>query len=146
MGLFNFGKKDGEERAPRNMGTVVMIRLLAVGYLCYCFWEILKTYRAGGEEAPQWWMLLISFVVLIGGAVSVAILTYREWKRNKALQQKLQDEEDARYEQEATEAARAKYEAMLAKEAQEADEEAEEVSEEAEEAIEEEENASEEEE
>ena len=99
MGLFNFGKKD-EERPPRNMNTLILVRLLAVGYLCYCYWQIVQAYLEGGEEAPQWWLLLVGFVVLVGGSVWIAIMTFKEWKREQERKREAQDEEDALLEAE----------------------------------------------
>jgi len=91
MGLFN--KKETEQQ-PRNMNNVIVFRLLAVGYILYMFWEVLQMYLAGGEDAPKLWMLLVAFVVLVGGPVWICIMTYKEWKRSRELAQQQADEED----------------------------------------------------
>lgn len=90
MGLFN----QNQEQKPRNINNVIMIRILAAGYLLYLFWEVLQMYFKGGEEAPEIWMLLLAALVLVGGPVVIGILTYKEWKRSRELARQLADEED----------------------------------------------------
>ena len=89
-----FRKKDKEER-PINMTTLIMVRLLAVGYCLYCLWQIIQMYIAGGEEAPSIWMLLLGILVLGGGSVFVAIVTVRKVLQMKAAERELLDAEDA---------------------------------------------------
>lgn len=98
MGLFNFKqkeKKEKKETPPRNPNTMVMIRLLAVGYVLYTVWEIIKLYIAGGEDAPKLWMVILSVVVFVGGSVWIGWMTYKEWKRlNAAAAEAKYDDED----------------------------------------------------
>ena len=89
-----FRKKDKEER-PINMTTLIMVRLLAVGYCLYCLWQIIQMYIAGGEEAPSIWLLLLGILVLGGGSVFVAIVTVRKVLQLKAAERELLDAEDA---------------------------------------------------
>ena len=89
-----FRKKDKEER-PINMTTLIMVRLLAVGYCLYCLWQIIQMYIAGGEEAPSIWLLLLGILVLGGGSVFVAIVTVRKVLQMKAAERELLDAEDA---------------------------------------------------
>lgn len=84
MGLFNKKQTNEQEnRAPRNPNNVVMFRVLAVGYVGYLCIQMVKTYTEGGPDAPSLPMLIGGLVLLGGGALFLAILTYKEWKVNK---------------------------------------------------------------
>ena len=84
MGLFNKKQTNEQEnRAPRNPSNVVMFRVLAVGYVGYLCIQMVKTYTEGGPDAPSLPMLIGGLVLLGGGALFLAILTYKEWKVNK---------------------------------------------------------------
>lgn len=84
MGLFNKKQTNEQEnRAPRNPNNVVMFRVLAVGYVGYLCIQMVKTYTEGGPDAPSLPMLIGGLVLLGGGALFLAILTYKEWKINK---------------------------------------------------------------
>ena len=82
MGFFN--KNNNEDAAPRNPSNVVMFRVLAVGYVAYLCIQMVKTYTEGGPDAPSLPMLIGGIAILGGGALFLAILTYKEYKRNKA--------------------------------------------------------------
>ena len=84
MGLFNKKQTNEQEnRAPRNPSNVAMFRVLAVGYVGYLCIQMVKTYTEGGPDAPSLPMLIGGLVLLGGGALFLAILTYKEWKVNK---------------------------------------------------------------
>lgn len=89
-----FQKKEKEER-PVNPNTLLGVRILAVGYLIYCLWSIVKMYMEGGEDAPSLWLLLLAIVVLGGGAVFIAIVTIQKLKQLKDAERARLDEEDA---------------------------------------------------
>ena len=82
MGLFS-NRSSQEQQAPRNPSNLVMFRLLAVGYVLYLCVSMVKLYLAGGPDAPSLPMLVLGLAVLGGGAVFLAIISYREWKRAK---------------------------------------------------------------
>ena len=85
MGFFN-KKQDSnteEKRTPRNPNNIVTFRVLAIGYIGYMCINIIKLYNEGGPEAPSLTALLLSVILLGGGALFLALLTYKEWKRNK---------------------------------------------------------------
>lgn len=99
MGLFNFKKKNNEEqqeRPARDPNTVMMFRLLAIGYVLYLAWQSVKTYREGGEGVPELWIVVLSVALLVGGAAFLGFITFKEYKRNQAKRgdSRYEDEED----------------------------------------------------
>ena len=130
MGFFN--KKETEENtAPRNPSNVVAFRLLAVGYVGYMCIQMIKLYIDGGPDAPSLPLLIGGVALLGGGALFLAILTYREYKRGKvaydAYMAELRAEAEAKRAAEEAEAAAQEaedeyYEALEAGDAEEAEE------------------------
>lgn len=90
-----FKKNEEKEERPVNPNALLGIRALAVGYLIYCLWQIVKMYMEGGEEAPSVWLLILAIVVLGGGAVWIAIMTFLKLKELKEQERARLDEEDA---------------------------------------------------
>ena len=95
-----FKKNEEKEQRPVNPTTLFGIRALAVGYLLYCLWQIIKMYMEGGEGAPSIWLLLLGILVLGGGAVWIAIMTFLKLKELKEEERARLDEEDALLAQE----------------------------------------------
>ena len=89
MGLFNFGKKNQEkeevqeQKAPGNPTTMVMFRILAIGYVLWMLKDVVKGYFAGGPEAPSGVFVLCSVLILGAGCVWIGVMTYRQWKQMK---------------------------------------------------------------
>jgi len=84
MGFFS--KKpanEAEKQPPRNPNNIITFRLLAVGYIGYLAYNIVKLYLEGGPEAPSLTAMIIGVVLLGGGALFLAILAYREYKTGK---------------------------------------------------------------
>lgn len=76
-------KDDAQKQAPRNPSNVIAFRVLAIGYLIYLCSDLVKLYNAGGSEAPSLTVLIVGIVVLGGGALFLAFISYKEWKRSK---------------------------------------------------------------
>ena len=101
MALFNFGKKKQEEvddqmpQNPGNPSTMIMFRVLAIGYVLWILKDLVKAYIAGGEEAPSLPLLIGAILVLGAGCVFVGIMSYKQWKQMKEAQ-KIYNEEVAR--------------------------------------------------
>lgn len=84
MGLFNKRSASEEEKqVPRNPNNTVAFRVLAIGYILYMCVNIVKLYMEGGPEAPGIGGLLLGVGLLGGGALFLAIISYKEWKRGK---------------------------------------------------------------
>lgn len=106
MGLFNFGKKKPveEEQTPQQPGnptTMILFRVLAIGYVLWILKDLVQAYLAGGEEAPSLWLLLGAIAVLGGGCVFVAIMSYKQWKQMKELERQYKEEMARQAEEEA---------------------------------------------
>ena len=111
-----FGKKNTEEEksTPRNPNNVVTFRLLAVAYVAYLCYQMVSLYLEGGPDAPTLPVLIIGVVLLGGGAIVMAILSYKEYQRNKVKYEAAMAELRAE-----AEAKRAAEEAKAAEEAEE---------------------------
>ena len=84
---------------PGNATRALMFRLVAIGVVLYWLMQTVVAYFKGGPDAPSLTLLIISIVVLGGGAALVGWLTWKAWKAEQALaQQKAEEaaeEEDA---------------------------------------------------
>ena len=84
MGLFKKASASEEEKqVPRNPNNTVAFRVLAIGYILYMCFNIVKLYMEGGPEAPSLTALILGVGLLGGGALFLAIISYKEWKRGK---------------------------------------------------------------
>lgn len=107
MGLFNFGKKkpvEDEAQTPQQPGnptTMILFRVLAIGYVLWILKDLVQAYLAGGEEAPSLGLLLGAIVVLGGGCVVIGILSYQHWKRMKEEERQYKEEMARQAEEEA---------------------------------------------
>ena len=66
-------------RSPKGALT---FRILAIGMILYLLADLLLSYFKGGEGAPSLLFILVSTLILGGGAVFVAILTWKAWKKD----------------------------------------------------------------
>ena len=83
MGFFNKNQDAEQSKAPRSPGNLAMFRVLAIGYVGYLCINMVKLYLAGGSDAPSLTTLILGLAVLGGGAIFMAVVSYKEWKRNK---------------------------------------------------------------
>lgn len=84
MGLFKKASaSEAEKQVPRNPNNTVAFRVLAIGYILYMCFNIVKLYMEGGPEAPSLTALILGVGLLGGGAIFLAIISYKEWKRGK---------------------------------------------------------------
>ena len=81
-----FKKKPKEEdvpQAPGNPTTMILFRLLAVGYVGWIMKDLVVAYMAGGEEAPSLGLLIGAFVVFGAGITFILVTTIQQWKYMK---------------------------------------------------------------
>lgn len=84
MGIFSKPNENEENTAPRNPNNLAMFRILAIGYVSYLCFNMVKLYIEGSPDAPSLPMLLGSVGLLGAGVIFLCVISYREWKRNKA--------------------------------------------------------------
>lgn len=114
MGFFNKKETNEQNSTPRNPSNLVAFRLLAIGYVSYLCVNMVKLYIEGGPEAPSLTTLILGLAVLGGGVIFLALLSFREWKKNKVEYDKYMAE--LRAEAEAKRAAEEAEAAALAEE------------------------------
>ena len=95
MGLFNFGKKNPrdeevqEQKAPGNPTTMILFRVLAIGYVIWMLKDVVKAYFAGGPDAPSGLLVLVAVLVLGGGCVWIGIMSYKQYKQMKEAEREM---------------------------------------------------------
>ena len=143
MGLFNFGKKNQEkeevqeQKAPGNPTTMILFRVLAIGYVAWMLKDVVKAYFAGGPDAPSGIFVLCSCLVLGAGCVWIGIMSYKQYKQMKEAERIYNEEVARQYaEEERREAERKALEEEFPADGEYYEEETEEAEEEAEEAAE----------
>lgn len=91
MGLFGKKKQEGvEEEAPQrrvNPTNMIMIRLLAVGYILWILKDLVVMYIEGAEGAPELWMLILTIVLFVGGCAWILWMSFKQYKQMKAQQE-----------------------------------------------------------
>lgn len=90
MGLFGNGK----EKAPVNPNSMMIIRMLAVGYLLYTVYNMIQLYMKGGEDAPSLGLLIGTVALFVIGSAWIVVASVKQWKRMKARQQAAYEEEE----------------------------------------------------
>ena len=130
MGLFQFGKKNTQQeqdQTPKNPGnptTMLLFRVLAIGYVLWILKDLVAAYFAGGPEAPSLGLLLGAIAVLGGGCVFIGIMSYKQWKKMKVLEKAYNEEIARQYaEEERLAAQKAALEAEYPDDAQYSEEE-----------------------
>ena len=133
MGLFSKKNESAEDvkQTPRNPNNTATFRVIAIGYIAYMCFNMVKLYLEGGPEAPSLTALIVGVALLGGGCVFLAVLSYKEWKVGKAkydaYMAELRAEAEAKRAAEEAEAAALAeedeyYESLEAAEAEEAEE------------------------
>ena len=86
MGKFSnfFGNKtDG----GGNPNAALPLRLLAIGYLVYLIYQMVKPYTDGTAETPATPLFWICVLALSLGTLLIILLTYRQWRKPKDAEQ-----------------------------------------------------------
>lgn len=66
-----------------DINRTLVFRGLAVGIVLYWLGDIVLDFFRGGPEAPSLLLLILSIVVLGGGAVFIALDAWKLWKKSK---------------------------------------------------------------
>ena len=88
MGLFNKKKQEGAEetRRPVNPTNMVLIRLLAVGYVLWILKDLIVGYVQKDPNAPKLWVLILITVGFLVGCGWILWMTLKQFKQLKAEQ------------------------------------------------------------
>ena len=87
-------------------GRAATFRVIAIGVVLYWLMQTVVAYFKGGPDAPDLTLLLVSIVVLGGGAVLVGVMTWKTWQAEKRLAElEAQEAAEAEANLQATEAA-----------------------------------------
>ena len=84
-----------EQKAPGNPTTMILFRVLAIGYVIWMLKDVVKAYFAGGSDAPSGLLVLVAVLVLGGGCVWIGIMSYKQYKQMKEAE-RIYNEEVAR--------------------------------------------------
>ena len=77
------------ERTPE---TSLVLHLIGSGGALYFYYRIIQAFLAGGPEAPGLVFLIVTGILLIGGAVAIAVMSLRLYKQEKRAQKEAQEE------------------------------------------------------
>lgn len=86
MGLFNFTKKDRQEqdqtpKQPGNPMTMVLFRLLAIGYALWMLKDFVAAYLSGAEDAPSLVAVIIVSIVFLALCGWIGYMTFKQYKQ-----------------------------------------------------------------
>lgn len=80
-------KKPQEQRTDfrktNDANRVLLFRVVGIGAVLYWLLGIIKAYVAGGPDAPSLLLVIVAVILMGGGAIFVAYLTYLSWKKAK---------------------------------------------------------------
>ncbi len=85
MGLFQKNEEEREKR-PVNPNGMAVFRIMAVAYLLYIVFDLIKMYIKGGEDAPSLILVICTAVVFVGVSVWICWMTYHQYQDLKAEQ------------------------------------------------------------
>ena len=95
MGLFRKNEDEQQEQTrPANPNNMLLIRALAVGYLMYILYQMVTAYITGSEDVPSLGLLIAAIVIFLGGSVWIVVISYKQYKQMKAMQQEAWEEEE----------------------------------------------------
>ena len=79
------------ERTPE---TNLALHLIGSGFALYFYYRIVSAYLAGGPDAPGPVFLIVMGILLIGGAIAVALMSIWLYKQEKLTQESTKEEDD----------------------------------------------------
>lgn len=86
MSLFGRNTDERSDR-PGNPDTYFFFRLLAAGYLLYLVYDMFRLYREQGEDAPSLALMIGGALLLGGGAIWIAVISWKQWRAYKKEQE-----------------------------------------------------------
>ena len=72
-----------EPKKIKNPTGMLIMHGTVIAVVLYMAWQLVRSYRAGGAEAPSLTTLIVGLVLLVGGCVVVGRQSARErrWSR-----------------------------------------------------------------
>ncbi len=85
-------QKHEDFRRAGNASRALTFHLMGAGLVLYWLYKIIRDFVQGGPDAPSLGLLIVAIVILGGGAAFVAILSYRNYKLDKAAAEMTEEE------------------------------------------------------
>ena len=76
-----------EPKKIKNPTGMLIMHGTVIAVVLYMAWQLVRSYRAGGAEAPSLTTLIVGLVLLVGGCVVVGWLALQAKREEKALEQ-----------------------------------------------------------
>ena len=86
-----------EPKKIKNPTGMLIMHGTVIAVVLYMAWQLVRSYRAGGAEAPSLTTLIVGLVLLVGGCVVVGWLAVRLFLQlhAAAAQENLKDPENS---------------------------------------------------
>lgn len=73
-------------RDPKQLRSAAQglgFRLMAVALVLYWLYDIVRSYLAGGPDAPSTTLLILAIILMGGGSVFLAVISLILWNRQR---------------------------------------------------------------
>ena len=81
-----------EPKKIKNPTGMLIMHGTVIAVVLYMAWQLVRSYRAGGAEAPSLTTLIVGLVLLVGGCVVVGWLAVRHFLQAKREEKALEQE------------------------------------------------------
>lgn len=81
-----------EPKKIKNPTGMLIMHGTVIAVVLYMAWQLVRSYRAGGAEAPSLTTLIVGLVLLVGGCVVVGWLAVRLFPQAKREEKALEQE------------------------------------------------------
>lgn len=81
-----------EPKKIKNPTGMLIMHGTVIAVVLYMAWQLVRSYRAGGAEAPSLTTLIVGLVLLVGGCVVVGWLSVRLFLQAKREEKALEQE------------------------------------------------------
>ena len=85
-------QKHEDFRRAGNASRALIFHLMGAGLVLYWLYQIIRDFVKGGPEAPSVGLLIVAILILGGGSIAVALLSYRNYKMDKAAAEMTEEE------------------------------------------------------
>ncbi len=85
-------QKHEDFRRAGNASRALLVHLMGAGLVLYWLYQIIRDFVKGGPEAPSVGLLIVAILILGGGSIAVALMSYRNYKLEKAAAEMTEEE------------------------------------------------------